>query len=196
MATRFSRQIKGLKWARLCDRPRGLPIGRPRGAKAAGLRYERVLAKALPDWTHGQWFEFEDQNGPGHCQVDLFKRVEIPGCDKTIAIIEAKYTWTLAGHLQISHLYKPVLEMAFNAKAFGFVACKVLTRESHGKTLPFGDLQEAMYHSYTDRAVALHWIGSGPVPLGPSSAPRVRAPIDHPAPMCPNDLDEFLSRSI
>jgi len=77
----------------------GLPIspkGRPKGAKAAGLRYEKALAAAIPRAEHGQWFEFTDLNGPGHCQMDLL----IVG-NKRVVILECKLTDVQTGRAQL-----------------------------------------------------------------------------------------------
>ena len=68
MSGRFSRTIVGLESARaLAGRPLSIPKGRPRGAKADGIRYEKLLAKALAPlgFEHGRWFEFVDANGYG-----------------------------------------------------------------------------------------------------------------------------------
>lgn len=117
------REIKGLRWARECGRPSCIPIGRPRGAKAQGLRYERGLALTLaPAFRHGQWFEYEDGIGRGYCQVD-FLRVD---ADRVIAL-EAKYTWTIEGHWQLERLYIPIVERVYARPAVGVVVCKNLS---------------------------------------------------------------------
>lgn len=170
MATRSShRKITGLKWARPCSRPNSIPVGRPRGAKAAGLRYERALASAVPNATHGQWFEFEDANGRGHCQPDL-----ILFFDSIVIVLESKYTWTLAGHRQIEELYIPVLQEVYRRKVYGGVVCKVLTPICDARIS--SDLETFIAEIKFGRAV-LHWIGVGHVPLGPSSPHAPKTPL-------------------
>ena len=91
------RVIVGLHYAAMCLRPANLPKARPKGAKAAGLRYEKALAAAIPRAEHGQWFEFTDLNGPGHCQMDLL----IVG-NKRVVILECKLTDVQTGRAQLA----------------------------------------------------------------------------------------------
>ena len=160
------RVIQGLRTASvLLERPSCIPKGRARGKKAAGLRYERELAKALPKARHGQWFQFEDLRGPGWCQVDLL--LEEGG---VWLILEAKYTWTQVGHNQIQLLYKPVIERATGQLAVGVVVCKVLTQETPKGWVCRG-LEEARSRALCGLPTVLHWIGSG---LGPLQTIRPR----------------------
>lgn len=154
----MSRQISGLSFARACARPSCIPKSRPRGKKAAGLRYERDLAAAAGG-VHGQWFEFEDRAGHGWCQPDLF--FESGGL---IFVLEAKYTWTEAGHRQIEGLYRPVLSLALRKPVAGIVVCKVLTKEVHPSWLT-RSLAEAMTRSRSGQKTVLHWIGAGLEPF-------------------------------
>jgi len=100
------RSIVGLEYAALCLRPAHIPKSRPRGVKAAGLRYEKALAAAIPRAEHGQWVEYRDLNGPGHCQMDLL----IEG-SKRIVVIECKLTDVEQGFGQLRDLYFPIVEM-------------------------------------------------------------------------------------
>jgi hypothetical protein len=78
--------VEGLIWGvPLGARPDCIPVSRPRGAKALGVKYEKALAGALPGWKHGQWFQFKDINGYGYCQVDLM--IELEAC---VIVLEAK----------------------------------------------------------------------------------------------------------
>lgn len=156
----MTRAIQGLISAAPCARPKGIPHGRPRGRKAAGLRYERALARALPEATHGQWFWFQDAFGPGHCQTDLL----IPGPGGAIVVLEAKYTWTQAGHEQIARLYKPVLERAYRRQVCGLVVCKVLTGDTP-RDWVCRDLETATARALSGLPTVLHWIGVGLGPL-------------------------------
>lgn len=148
------RKIEGLIWARaLPRRPNGIPIDRPRGAKAEGIRYEKALARALPKANHGQWFEFEDSNGRGYCQTDL-----IFSWKGQIVVLEAKYTWRMAGHRQIEQLYRPILAKITGKPVLGVVVCKRL-RPAVAYPV-FGDLEEALRASGPQGPGPVwHWLG-------------------------------------
>lgn len=161
------RVISGLISAVDCPRPDSIPKSRPRGRKAAGLRYERELAKALPKALHGQWFRFEDRIGRGHCQTDLLLETYWGWC-----VLEAKYTWTEAGHRQIDQLYRPVVERAMKRPTFGLVVCKVLTREVKPEWI-CSNLNSAVARASAGYKTVLHWIGAG---LGPLQLP---GPLSH-----------------
>lgn len=167
------RTIRGLKWARaLPARPSCIPQGRPRGAKAQGLRYERALAAMLPAARHGQWFEFEDLGGRGYCQVDLL--LDRP--EGGLLILEAKYTWTFEGHQQIEGLYVPVVERAWGMRAKGVVVAKRLVPGVVGVAKVVGTLEEAS--AWASGRVVLHWLGKGALTHGPKrpgmGAPYIR----------------------
>lgn len=167
MTKKPCRFVKGLISADPCTRPPNIPKSRPRGRKAAGLKYEKDLACGLrlsiigkmPLW-HGQWFRFIDQNGLGVCQPDIIVRTPVG-----IAILESKYTWTQAGHLQLEKLYIPVVEKANpGVPAFGIVVCKVLTMDVDPSWV-CRDLQSAIRRSSAGLKTVLHWIGAGLGPL-------------------------------
>ena len=120
------RHIVGLHYAAMCLRPAHLPKSRPKGAKAAGLRYEKALAAAIPRAEHGQWFEFQDMNGPGHCQMDLI----IEG-QKRIVVIECKLTEVQIGRNQLTDLYFPIARKVWPDKEpLGIVAARHLSKEN------------------------------------------------------------------
>lgn len=154
------RRVEGLKWALL--RPQGpWPPSRPRGAKAQGMKYERELAKALPDATHGQWIEFGDRNGSGWAQPDLLLRGE-----KAILVLEAKLSWTFEGHQQIDQLYRPLCEEIWQKPVFGIVVTK------HLRNLPRSfavvrDLRTGLEAARDGQSVVLHWLGTPGSLLGP-----------------------------
>lgn len=163
----MTRYVRELLWARPCSRPAAIPIGRPRGAKAQGLRYERALAREL-DGKHGQWFEFEDANGRGWCQTDL-----LLGRGSMAVVLECKYTWTLEGHLALAKLYLPVVQMALQRPTCGLVVCKKLVPDValHGVQI-CSSLEEALMAA-PRRCVAWHWTGvSALVPHTGDRAPR------------------------
>lgn len=153
----------GLICASACNRPIGLPHGRPRGAKAQGLRYERALARALPWAKHGQWFEYRDRLGLWHCQVDLL--AELPSGEALV--IEAKYTWTMAGHAQIDQLYRPVVGMALRKPVIGLVVCRTLLPETARMAKVTGDLGEGIELARQGHRVVTQWLGRSA--LGPLS---------------------------
>lgn len=162
----MSRVIVGIRLARACDRPKTIPVGRPRKkSKIAGLGYEKALAAALPEALHGQWFEFEDRNGRGHCQPDLILDSKLG-----LIVLEAKYTWTEAGHRQIDLLYRPVVEKAMGRDVLGIVVCKVLTPEVQSSWV-CRDLDSAVRRAFTGGKTVLHWIGNGLGPLQARPAP-------------------------
>lgn len=151
-----ARRIRGLRWAAKATRPGHTP-GRASGAKAAGLRYERALAKALPTgWSHGEWFEFEDLNGWGMCQPDFFK------VGSAVVVLEAKYTWTSEASCQLMHLYRPVLEAVFGRPVYGVQVCKRLVPGATGLVRCLASAIEAALAGGTP---ALQWLERTPFPL-------------------------------
>lgn len=142
--TTGSRTISNLKSASaLAERPSCIPASRPRGAKAAGLRLERAISDALPGGLHGQWFAFEDENGPGFCQPDII----YPFLPDFFAVIEIKYTLVPGAHQKLSNLYLPVVSHALKAPAAGVVIVKNLDpRYRRGKI--FTDLRIAAEVSF------------------------------------------------
>ena len=151
----MTRIVQGLKWARVLDAwPQCIPASRARGAKAQGVRYERALARALPAAKHGQWFEFEDSNGRGFCQVDLMLQLA-----NGVLVLEAKYTWTPEGHCQVEQLYGPVVGKAWGLPVRGLVVCKRLVPGMPGSVVVTGDLEGALVQLASGARVVLHWLG-------------------------------------
>lgn len=153
------RSIVGLQYAALCLRPKHIPKSRPRGAKAAGLRYEKALAAAIPRAEHGQWVEFRDLNGPGHCQMDLL----LEGA-KRIVVIECKLTNVEEGRKQLEELYFPVVRMIWpDKKPLGIVAARHLSKESD-LTRVETTLKGAIWRAETDGVIpTLHWLERTPL---------------------------------
>lgn len=124
-----SRIISELKWARKLDsRPVCIPIGRPRGAKLAGVRYENELASHLATFLHGVWWEFEDANGRGFCQTDLIRHTP-----RDTVLLECKYTWTSTAERQLLDLYVPVVSLALRipqSQIVPIVVCKKLVPQT------------------------------------------------------------------
>jgi hypothetical protein len=148
-----------LEYAALCLRPAHIPKSRPRGAKAAGLRYEKALAAAIPRAEHGQWVEFRDLNGPGHCQMDLV----IEG-SKRVVIIECKLTNVEEGRAQIENLYFPVARMIWpDKKPLGIVAVRHLSKEFDLSRVE-STLKSAIWRAETQNMIpTLHWMERMPL---------------------------------
>jgi hypothetical protein len=124
------RSIAGLRWARTLDeKPNFLPVGRPRGAKAEGLRYERALAKGLgAKFRWGLWWEYRDAGGIRYCQTDFFGKAK-----EWVILLESKLTWTVDAEEQLHELYIPVVAMALKvprSQVLPIVVCKYLTRSA------------------------------------------------------------------
>lgn len=153
-----ARQIYRLKTAvALSEKPACIPQGRPRGAKAAGIRFEKAVFEALsgpagglstprgdaPSCIRGQWFEFEDENGCGYCQPDII----YPFLPDFFAVIEVKYTLVPGAHQKLTNLYLPVVSKALKSATAGVVIVKNLDpRYRRGKI--FTDLRTAAEVSF------------------------------------------------
>lgn len=153
------RSVVGLTYAALCLRPAHIPRARPKGAKAAGLRYEKALSAAIPRAEHGQWFEFSDLNGPGHCQTDLL----IIGA-KRVVIIECKLSNVEEGKRQLEGLYMPVAEMIWpDKKPLGIVAARHLSRQGD-LGLVETTLKSAILRAENEGVIpTLHWMERMPL---------------------------------
>lgn len=163
------RVVRGLQWARFAEKA---PFGTPRGkgAKALGLRYERLLAKALPSAVHGAWFEFQDSNGRGFCQPDLLTQL-----GETLVVLEAKYSWVPEGQTQIEYLYKPVLEKVYEKRVIGIVVCKTLRPGVIGRIV--STLDDALSSALNGEVTVLHWQAVGALmrTSHPPALPLVRS---------------------
>ena len=170
LAIMSHRLIRGLVNAWPTAKPGFVNSRRARGAKAAGLRYERAFGKALgPDWWHGKWFQFQDRAGPGWCQPDFMRLVE-----GEIWVLECKYTWVAEGHGQIEELYRPVLEWVWpGRRVIGVVVCKILVPGMDAE--PRATLNEALALARSGVPSALHWLGTGATITSDASHPPLRA---------------------
>lgn len=166
------RVIRGLRYAHKCQSP-WTKRARLRGAKAQGVRYEHALARALPAMCHGQWFEFGDVNGKGHCQTDL-----LTDLGNSVLVLESKYTWTPDGQRQLDWLYRPVVERVWAKPMLGVVVCKTLVAEMPREVQVVGDLGAAIDAAWHGRTVVLHWLGNVPLSCGGIVPRPHHAPID------------------
>ena len=155
------RTIQGLKWARLVERPSSIPKGRPKGAKALGVRYEKSLAKILGTRVlYGQWFEYEDRAGHGWGQSDFLIRAAPGEVSESIVVLESKYTWTPEGHEQIERLYTPLVEAIWQIPVRGVVVCKNLLDQKAMKGIVVCEkLCEAQALARNHSKVVWHWLG-------------------------------------
>ena len=161
----MKRQVVGLKWAaRLVERPGCISIGRARGIKALGVRYEKAFEKWIGpgEATRGVWFEFEDKNGHGYCQVDFLIRGE-----GEVFVLELKHTWNEGAHVELEKLYLPVVGEALGQAPLGVVVVKRLVPWMPHVAICEG-LDEALAAARRGRRAVLHWIGGGPVFTGAS----------------------------
>lgn len=154
-----SREIVGLVSAEACEWPTCIPRkSRVRGAKAAGLSYEKKfcleVGKRFPEAVRGQWFRFRDVNGWGYCQPDCILVRE-----NAVLVLECKLTDTEQARRQLSRLYFPILSHVYGLPTLGIVVVKHLTRVTRVESV-FGSLAEALPASMGG-IPTLHWLGRG-----------------------------------
>jgi hypothetical protein len=147
------RQIVGLEWARQAapDEAPFAGVRRRKGPKAAGQRYERALARALPTADPGLWWEFCDANGPGWCQTDLLWHHE-----GQVAVLEVKLTDWGEAKDELLGLYVPVLGLALGRPVRPIVVAKTLTRASAATTV-YPSLRKAL--ASTESVPIVQWLG-------------------------------------
>lgn len=160
------RVIRGLLSAELLsEKPKCIPNGRPRGAKAAGIRYQRAFERAIGrSALAGPWFEFRDSGGAGFCQPDFV--INLPS---VAIVLECKYTWTPEAFAQIELLYMPILKMALGKPTFGLQVCKRLLPAASRDSKVVGTLGSGLVLANSGTRVALHWLENTPISLVPSA---------------------------
>lgn len=156
------KKVRGeVQYAAPCLRPHFIPAQRAKaGAKGAGIRYERTLAKHLSRFanvTHGQWFHYIDDSGPNWCQTDI-----ISSGRKETLVLECKLTWVPEAKPQISELYRPILAAAYAKPVLGVIVCKHLAISMPGETI-VDTLMEAIEVARTGRIPTLHWLGKASI---------------------------------
>lgn len=153
------RSVRGLKWARSCERPSFVHNGPKRGVKRQGIRYENAFAGALsaefPQAKHGQWWEFEDDNGRGFCQTDVL----LTGPQAAV-VFECKLSLVAEAFVQLSDLYLPVVQRALALPASGIVVTRHLRRGSGAPIV--AQLSEALLIAPTEIPI-LHWLERTPL---------------------------------
>lgn len=121
------RVVDGLRFVvPLATRPACVPkSSRLQGARRAGLAFERKvgreLQRSLPTLVSSPWFEFQDKNGRGYCNVDHYAVL-----DDKVLCFECKLTETWVAFSQILELYKPVLEHIYGKPVVAVQVCKHL----------------------------------------------------------------------
>lgn len=145
-----------VEWAKTCSRPQCIPVSRPRGAKAQGLRYERLLARAWPQATHGQWWSYATGGCQKFCQTDLL----LVG-PKAALIVEVKLSWTPRARQSLDEVYIPVVSTALERPTFGFTATQHLRKGMSGVVL--SDLDEALEAALRGWNVIWHWLPGTPL---------------------------------
>jgi hypothetical protein len=172
------RIISGLISARkLTSRPAGIPFGRPRGAKAAGMRYQRLFEAALAlefpasGVEIGPWFEYFDVNGRGYCQPDAI--IYDIAWDSWL-ICEIKLTDYDRAKRQMTELYVPVLQKALGTPIRRLAILRNVTNVPPGVGI-YEDLRRAIRESGIAGALPVfHWLGRGR--LSHSGAPKATLP--------------------
>lgn len=147
----------GLTFAAPCQRPNFIPKSRPKGVKAEGLRYERLVGKEFPKALVAQWWNYIDANGPGWCQTDLVLRSA-----KRALVLECKLTDTDYAVGQLKLLYLPVVELALGVPAYGIVVAKYLTPATE-RSRVVDNLDAAIALAELGAVPILHWLGKSPL---------------------------------
>lgn len=135
----MARRIEGLAEVTLAQNPWG-KVGKQKGAKALGLRFERAVAKSLPGALHGQWFRFVDNNGPGFCSPDILFTI-----GPTLWVVECKLTDWSEADAQLNHLYRPVLRALWGPEIRSVIVAKFLTPLTQKERL-VASWEEALRH--------------------------------------------------
>lgn len=109
------------------------------------------LPKELPIF-HSQWIEFEDENGPGYAQPDIFFVLS-----DRVVLFECKLTETLRGHQQLRGLYGPLLSEIYLRPVILILACKNLARLDI-RRWEVGGLREAVLTRESGKVLTWHWL--------------------------------------
>lgn len=150
------RAVIGLISAGPCAPPALARGRRPRGAKGAGIRYEKLAARALPSCLHNPWYQFRDANGPGLCSPDLVATAE-----GHVVVLECKLGNYVAADAQLRELYFPVLGWVYRNPVRGIILVRHLSRDIPA-TRVCTSLTSALARP-PDTIPILHWLGRGPI---------------------------------
>ena len=143
--------------AALATRPAAIPRTRAgKGARGAGVRYERQAAKSLPSCLHNPWYHYQDDAGPGFCSPDLVAQQ-----GSWVVVLECKLSNIEEAEIQLEKLYFPVLRVAYGRPTRGIVLVRHLNRQVDRRRITT-TLQEALARPPESMPI-LHWLGKGPL---------------------------------
>ncbi len=152
---RLPRQVEGLRWVN--PRANPWPKARLRGSRAAGIRFQKVVARAIPGAQANKWFEFLDIHGLGYCSPDILVPTKGP-----IYVLECKLTAVPEADLQLAHLYLPVVAYYTGREARGIVVVRHL-RPQVDVSRVRADLKSCLRDASPTYFPILHWLGRGPI---------------------------------
>lgn len=146
----------------LGERPKCIPMGRLRGTKAAGMRFQRAVGAALEaklghDILLGPWFEYIDCGVRRYCQPDF---IILRLLHAYLVVIEAKLTWNFEAYEQLRRLYVPVVRQFYNLPVYSMLAVRNLTRETP-KSAIFSDFDKALAATAPQVCPTWHYLGRG-----------------------------------
>lgn len=110
------RTLKGLKSSVLLESaPHFIRKVKHRGARLAGIVYEKKVAQRLQDMygprvLHNPWFKYIDKRGEGWCCADI---LILPEKDEPLIIGECKLTSTKKAFKQLKNFYVPVSRLVW-----------------------------------------------------------------------------------
>lgn len=134
----MKRRIDGLAWAERAESPFGA-APKARGAKLAGLRFERSMVKRVSAWFPGDevlagpWIHYGDSNGPGFAQPDIV-------CLKRKIVFECKLGFRNEALIELEELYLPLCERVWGGKFQGIVLAKHWRAEAEASAPLLSDL--------------------------------------------------------
>jgi len=98
----------------------------------------------------GRWIEYSDTGKRHFAQPDFFR------VDPTrVTVFEVKLTQCPAGELQISQLYRPLLECIYQRPVIGVLVCRTLWYKPQALILN----PEDALRIESDGVLTLHWLG-------------------------------------
>lgn len=152
---RVPRRIECLQW--VFPRANPWPRERVRGSRAAGLRFQKVVAKAIPGAHSDKWFEFADRHGLGYCSPDIILPTRGP-----VYVLECKLTAVPEADAQLGGLYLPVVAHFTGREARGIVVVRHL-RPQVDVSRVRADLRTCLKDATPTYFPILHWLGRGPI---------------------------------
>lgn len=152
---RSARRIEGLHWVQ--PRANPWPRTRLRGSRAAGIRFQKATARAIPGARTDKWFEFFDSHGLGYCSPDI-----ILPFGGEVFVLECKLTATDEADVQLSGLYLPVVSHHTKRAARGIIVVRHLRPQVDLSRVRTG-LRSCLRDATPAYFPILHWLGRGPI---------------------------------